>query len=74
LGPGKCLLTIGDDADFPVKFLVTVIHPKFKDYGFVDGRYIQTGILGRSLGVTTYQSVLGTTQQAVKLEVLYMDE
>ena len=57
-----------------MKFLVTVIHPKFKDYGFVDGRYIQTGILGRSLGVTTYQSVLGTTQQAVKLEVLYMDE
>ena len=69
LGNGKCLFKTPAD-----KFKVLALkidNPKFKDYAFQQTMPYQ--ILGRSNGVTTYEGSLGNTNQALSIDIIYIE-
>jgi len=71
LGPGASIFWMAEGID-DVKVLARVVNPKFRNFAFQQGKLYT--FHAKSLGVTTYQGLLGNSIQALAVEILYIDQ
>lgn len=70
LGPGKCLFTASKNSD-DIKVVGQCTTGRYCDFAFREGGNYR--MFTKSLGVTSYKTVLGKVEQALAVEILFVE-